>query len=77
MTRYLPFYRYKKHLGLGVNVKNARVRARAEISGGRYNAIPLVCGDGNCYPRGVSDFQFTKSHGREMTEVFKYIGARG
>jgi hypothetical protein len=42
MTRYLPFYRYKKHLGLDVNVKNARVRARAEVSCGRYDAIP--CG---------------------------------
>ena len=34
---YLPFYRYNKHLGLDVNIKNARVRARAEVSFGRYN----------------------------------------
>lgn len=40
------FYRCKKHLGLDVNVKNARVRARAEVS---WYAIPYaVCGDGNC-----------------------------
>jgi len=77
MTRFLPFYRYKKHLGLDVNVKNARVRARAEMVC-RYNVIPLVCGDGNCndipemYP-----ILSTKSRGdREMTEVIKYIGER-
>ena len=42
MARYLPFYRYKKHLGLDVNVKKARVRARAEVSYGRFckDAIP-------------------------------------
>jgi hypothetical protein len=65
MTRYLPFYRCKKHLGLDVNVKNARVRARAEVS--RYNAIPfVVCGDGNCncYPRGLSS-------GGPTTKVFR------
>jgi hypothetical protein len=41
------FYRYKKHLGLDVNVKNARVRARAEVSCG-YIAIPVLCGGRNC-----------------------------
>ena len=44
MTRYLPFYRYKKHLGLDVNIKNARVRARAEVSRGRYDVFPCVVG---------------------------------
>jgi hypothetical protein len=46
-------------------VKNARVRARAEVS--RYNAIPfVVCGDGNCncYPRGLSS-------GGPTTKVFR------
>jgi len=54
MTRYLPFYRYKKHLALIVNIKNARVRPRAEVS--CYNAIPVVCGDRDCsrYPSSLS-----------------------
>jgi len=58
-------------------VKNARVEARAEVRR-HNNAISVVCGDRdcNCSPRGVSDS--TKSRGgREMTEVFKYIGERG
>lgn len=47
------FYRYKKHLD--VNVKDARVRARAEVTCGRYNAISLVCGGRDCsrYPRSL------------------------
>jgi hypothetical protein len=49
MTRYLPFYRYKKHLGLDVNIKNARVRARAEDSCGCYDAIPCVVVGGREY----------------------------
>jgi hypothetical protein len=54
--RYLPFCRYKKHPGLDVNVKNARVRARAEVSCGHYKAIPMVCGGRNCihYPLVLS-----------------------
>jgi len=41
---------YKEQLGLDANIKNARVRARAKYA---HNAIPVVCGDGNCsrYPR--------------------------
>ena len=37
-------------------VKNARVRARAEVSCGHYNAIRMVCGDRDCsrYPRSLS-----------------------
>jgi len=56
LGRYLPFYRYKKHPGLDVNIKNARVRARAEVSCGHYDAIPMVCGDRNCvhYPHVLS-----------------------
>ena len=56
MTRYLPFYRYKKHLALIVNIKNARVRPRAEVSCGHYKAIPMVCGGRNCihYPHVLS-----------------------
>ena len=72
MTRYLPFYRYKKHLGLDVNIKNARVRARAEVSCGRYNAIPVVCGDGNysCYPHSRPDsFNSRGGRGFSNTEV--------
>ncbi len=70
MTRYLPFYRYKKHLGLDVNVKNARVRARAQAC--RYNVIPILeDGNYNCYPRGVPDSTF-----RGGRKIFKYIGGR-
>jgi hypothetical protein len=55
---------YKEYLGLDVNVKNARVRARAEISFGRYNAIP-VYGGWNCsrYPRGLSSVGGTNNKG--------------
>jgi hypothetical protein len=62
--RYLPFYRYKKHPGLDVNVKNARVRARAEVR--RHNAIQVVCGDKDCscyYPRGLSSVGGTNNKG--------------
>jgi hypothetical protein len=69
MTRYLPFYRYKKHLSLDVNVKNARVRARAGVSCVRYNAIPL-CGGVRDYSRFLyplcgpdSDFKSTGDRG--------------
>jgi hypothetical protein len=71
----LPFYRYKKHLGLDVNVKNARVRARAEYA---HNAIPVVCGGGNCscYPHCRPD-SFNSRGGREMIEVFRSEVVRG
>lgn len=53
---------YKEHPGLMVNIKNARVRARAEVSFGRYNAI-LVYGGWNCsrYPRGLSSVDGTNN----------------
>jgi hypothetical protein len=78
MTRYLPFYRYKKHLGLDVNVKNARVRAPAEVTCGVYNAIPCVVGGGNCsfYPRCRPD-SFNSQGGREVIEVFRSEVIRG
>jgi hypothetical protein len=56
LGRYLPFYRYKKHLHLKSRlsqiIKNASVGTEAEVTCGRYNAIPCVVGGGNCsfYP---------------------------
>ena len=77
LGRYLPFYRYKKHLGLDVNVKNARVRARAEVR--RHNAIPVVCmygyRDCSCYPHSRLDS--FNSRGCRGFFKSKSIGDRG
>jgi hypothetical protein len=53
----------KELLGLDVNIKNARVRARAGVR--RRNAIPVVCGyrDCSCYPRGLSSVGGTNNKG--------------
>jgi hypothetical protein len=59
-------------------VKNARVRARAEVR--RHNAIPVVCvygdRDCSCYPHCRPD-PFNSRGGREMIEVFRSEVIRG
>ena len=47
MTRYLPFYRYKKHLGLDVNIKNAST-CEVEAVVLRSNTFPCLCGGRKC-----------------------------
>lgn len=55
------FYNRRLHSKskLGLIIKRASLCDREAEKVCRYNAIP--CGDGNCYPRGVSDS--TKSRG--------------
>lgn len=59
MTRHLPFYRCKKHLGLDVNVKNSSVCETEEVS---CRDTISFCGDGggDCgrYPKVVSNSIF-------------------